>query len=242
MHPRLENSHIFLMVNSPALKALPWLILLLFAFGLYDGLILSPADYLQKENVRILYIHVPAAITATIVYAMIVVASILSYIWKYPLADISARAIAPLGAVFTGICIVTGALWGRPTWGTYWQWDGRMTSVAVLFLLYLGYILMWKMMEDNQKTAKIAALYAIIGGINLPIIKFSVVWWNTLHQGSSLFKAGGPSIEPSMLRPLILMGMTYGLLFLYLSLLRIATLMVRKQIRLLSKQIVRQKL
>src|SRR5262249_48184734 len=154
----------------------------------------------------IMYIHVPAAIWSMGIYGFMGAASFVALVWRHVLADIAARAAAPVGAVFAGVCLVTGSLWGAPTWGPFWGWDGRMTSMLVLFIIYLGYLALWAAIEDEEKAARMAAILCLVGLINLPIVHFSVQWWSTLHQGESIFRPGGPSIDASMLWPLGLMA------------------------------------
>src|SRR5689334_22679212 len=167
----------------------PWAIAACAGFtavGLYFALVVSPADYQQSETVRIMYVHVPAAWMALAVYLGIAVAGALSLVWKHPLADVAARAMAPIGAAFTALCLITGSLWGQPTWGTWWVWDARLTSVLVLFFLYVGYIAVVNGFDDPTRGARAGAVLALVGVVNLPIIKFSVDWWNTLHQPASV--------------------------------------------------------
>ncbi|NWG71498.1 MAG: heme ABC transporter permease [Parvularculaceae bacterium] len=190
----------------------------LIGAGLYYGLFNSPPDYKQGETVRIMYVHVPAAWMALACYTALAAASAVGFIWKHPLADVAARATAPIGAVFTAVAIVTGSLWGRPMWGTWWAWDARLTSVLILFFLYLGYMAVWAAIEDKARAARLAAIVAIAGFINVPIIKFSVDWWNSLHQPASVFRADGPTIDGSMLAPLLLMALGYTVLFIALLL------------------------
>jgi heme exporter protein C len=188
------------------------------------GLVLSfaaPDDYQQGATVRIMFIHVPAAFMATFVYACLAVASLIGLIWRHSLADAAAKAAAPLGATFTGLALATGSLWGKPEWGVWWAWDARMTSVLVLFLIYLGYMALHAAMDDEQKAARAAAILALVGAVNLPIVKFSVDWWNTLHQGESIFRAGGPAMPPIYLWPLGTMSFAYLFLFGALWLVRI---------------------
>jgi len=202
----------------------PWaagLTLALTAAGLYYALLSSPADYQQGETVRIMYIHVPSAWMALFCYTALAVASAVALIWKHPLADIAARASAPIGAGFTFLALVTGSLWGKPMWGTWWVWDARLTSVLILFFLYLGYMALHDAFDDAERGAKAAAILAIVGFINVPIIKFSVDWWNTLHQPASVVKMGGPAIHPSMLTPLILMALAFKAYYVWLLLIRI---------------------
>ncbi len=172
-------------------RLLPWLALAtaaLFALGLYLSFV-APPDYQQGETVKIMYIHVPAAWLSTFIYGVMALASLGTLVWRHPLADAAQKAAAPLGAGFTFICLVTGSLWGKPMWGTYWVWDARLTSVLVLFILYLGLIALWRSIEDPGRAARAAAILTLVGCVNLPIIKFSVDWWNTLHQPASVFRA-----------------------------------------------------
>lgn len=190
----------------------------LLAAGLPWALIYSPGDYLQGESARIMYVHVPAAWWALSIYAMMAGASLVALVWRHALADLAARAAAPVGAMFAALCLVTGSLWGAPTWGTWWEWDGRLTSMLVLFLIYLGYLALWAAVEDEQKAARLAAILCLVGVVNLPIVHFSVDWWSTLHQGASVFRPGGSRIHPSMLAPLMTMAGAYFALFLALTL------------------------
>jgi len=215
-----------------ATTILPWVAaatVILFAVGLYFALFASPADYQQGDTVRIMYVHVPAAWIALACYTFIAVMSAVSLIWKHPLADIAARSAAPLGAGFTVIVLATGSLWGKPTWGTWWVWDARLTSVLVLLFIYLGHIALTHAFDNPARGAKAAAILALVGFVNIPIIKFSVDWWNTLHQPASLTRLDGPSIDPSMLTPLLLMGVAFTLYFVTMLLVRMrADLAARK--------------
>lgn len=189
-------------------KILPWSLgatILAAGAGLYFGLYDSPPDYQQGDSVRIMYLHVPSAYMATMTYGLMAVASFVSLVWKHPLADVTAKAAAPIGMVFTGLALVTGSLWGKPTWGTWWQWDGRLTSVLILFFVYIGYMALWSALDDRAKAAKAAAILALVGAVNLPVIKFSVDWWSTLHQPASLMREGGPTMPGEMLLPLFIM-------------------------------------
>jgi heme exporter protein C len=206
---------------SIANAILPWAWIataVAFAAGLYAALITSPADYQQGETVRIMYIHVPAASLALIIYGVMALLSLIAWVFRHPLADIAAKAAAPIGAVFCFIALATGSIWGKPMWGTWWVWDARITSMFVLLLLYIGYIALWQAMDDHHRAAPIARVVALVGAINIPIIKFSVDWWNTLHQPASILRTGGPSIDNSMLWALGLMGIAHLLLFLSLHL------------------------
>ena len=186
----------------------------LLAVGLYLALVVSPPDYQQGETVRIMYVHVPAAWMAMGCYTTIFAASIASIVWRHPLADSAGRSAAPIGAMFTAVFLITGSLWGRPTWGAWWAWDARLTSVLILLFIYLGYIALWSMIEDRARAARAAAIFAIVGFINIPIIKFSVDWWSSIHQKASVSKFGKPSIHPDMLTPLLIMGAAYLLYFI----------------------------
>ena len=201
----------------------PWfagLTLLLIVTGLYFGLFLSPDDYQQGATVRIMYLHVPAAWMSLFCYSMLAIGSGVSLIWKHPLADIAARATAPIGACFTFLALGTGALWGKPMWGTWWVWDARLTSVLILLFLYLGYIALNNAFDDPERASKASAILALVGFVNVPIIKFSVDWWNTLHQPASVLKMGGPAIHSSMLIPLILMALAFKTYYIWVLLLR----------------------
>lgn len=192
----------------------------LAVWGLYLGFT-APGDYQQGQTVRIMFIHVPAAQMSMFIYVCLGVASFLSLIFRHALADAAAQAAAPLGAAFTFLALVTGSLWGRPMWGAWWVWDGRLTSVLVMFLLYIAYIALRASMDDEAKAARAGAILALVGSINLPIIHYSVEWWNSLHQGSSLFAKGGPSMSAVFLIPLLLMSLAYMSAFGSLWLVRI---------------------
>ncbi len=211
---------------------LPWAggaATLLTLLGLYLALIVAPPDYQQGQAYRIMYVHVPAAWMALLVYALMAIASAIGIVWRHPLAETATRAAAPIGAAFTAIALVTGSLWGKPMWGTFWVWDARLTSVLILFFLYLGYIALYEAFDDPSRGARAAAILCLVGAINLPIIKFSVDWWNTLHQPSSLLRSGGPAIDPSMLAPLLVMWAAFLCYFTAVHILRTrAELTVRK--------------
>ena len=180
----------------------------MFAAGLWLGFA-APPDYQQGETVRIMYLHVPAAWLATFIYGVMTVAALGTLVWRHPLADAAQKAAAPIGAAFTFICLVTGSLWGKPMWGTYWVWDARLTSVLVLFLIYLGLIALWRAIEDPGRAARGAAILTLVGAVNMPIIKFSVDWWNTLHQPASVLRLGGRRSSPTMLCPLLVMAVAF---------------------------------
>ena len=215
-------------------KILPWLsgaTIVLLVVGLFMALVMAPPDYQQGETVKIMFVHVPAATLAELVYACMAVASAMALVWRHPLAEVAARTAAPLGACFTFICLVTGSLWGAPMWGTWWVWDARLTSVLVLFFLYLGYIALANAFDDPRRGGRAAAVLALVGAVNLPIIKFSVNWWNTLHQPASIMRMGGPTIDPSILAPLLIMMAAFGFLFATLWILRIRTQLIRMKLQ-----------
>lgn len=214
----------------------PWLAagtVLFIAAGLYLALVASPPDYQQGESVRIMYVHVPAAWMAMFCYAALAGASAVGLIWKHPVADLAAKATAPIGASFTFLALVTGSLWGKPMWGTWWVWDARLTSVLILFFLYLGYMALQSAFDDPARGSRAAAIMALVGFVNVPIIKFSVDWWYTLHQPASVFRAGGPSIDASMLWPLGLMAAGFTTYYLYVVLVRLRAEIVAGKIRAL---------
>jgi heme exporter protein C len=202
----------FLRIARPATLWLLLVGLLLAGSGILAGLFLTPPDYLQGETVRTLYIHVPSAWLGMAGWIGIAAASISHIVWRHPLAAIAGRATAPAGATFAAICLLTGSIWGRPTWGTWWQWDGRLTSMLVLFFLYLGYIGLAAAERERGSDGRIAAIYGLVGAVNLPIIHFSVLWWRTLHQGSSIGLTGS-SIDNSLLWPLPLTMVGFTCLF-----------------------------
>ena len=178
-----------------------------FAVGLVWGLVLAPEDYQQGDTVRIMYVHVPAAWLSMGAYAAMAVASLVALIWRHPVAELSAKGLAPVGALFTALALATGMLWGEPMWGTWWVWDARLTSVLLLLFLYLGYMALWQAIEDPVRAGRATSILCLMGAVNLPVIKFSVDWWNTLHQGASVFRFDGPTIHPDILWPLMVMAL-----------------------------------
>ncbi len=220
MFARLANPARFMALSRPLAPAFGLAALALFAVGVPLALS-APDDYQQGATVRIMSVHVPAAILGEAVYAVIGVCSFLGLVFRHALADAAAKAAAPLGAAFTALALVTGSLWGKPTWGTWWVWDARLTSMLVLLLLYLGYMALHAALDDEQRAARAAAILALVGLVNLPIVKFSVDWWHSLHQGESLIRPGGPTVPPVYLIPLALMGLAYACLFASLWLVRI---------------------
>jgi heme exporter protein C len=226
----LANPSFFMRLTD---RVLPWLAgvtAILLATGLYLSLFVAPPDYQQGETVRIMFIHVPAAWLAMFCYMVIAVASIGSLVWRHPLADVAAKTAAPIGAAFTLLALVTGSLWGKPMWGTDWVWDARLTSVLVLFFLYLGLMAVWQSVEEPSRAGRAAAILAIVGVVNIPIIKFSVDWWNTLHQPASVMRAGGPTIDKSMLYPLLIMAVAYSLLFVWLHMKAMRAEILRRRV------------
>ena len=189
--------------------------------GLYYSLFQSPPDYQQSETVRMMYVHVPAAWMAMFCYVALAASSAVALIWRHMVADIVAKSTAPIGACFTFLALATGSLWGKPMWGTWWVWDARLTSVLILFFLYLGYMVLYNAFDEPTRGARAAAILAIVGVINVPIIKFSVDWWNTLHQPASVVKMAGPAIHSSMLAPLILMAVGYTSFYFWVLFVRV---------------------
>jgi heme exporter protein C len=219
-------------------RIVPWLTavtLILLCLGLYLSFFVAPPDYQQGETVKIMFIHVPAAWLAMFGYMLIAVAALGTLIWRHPLADVAAKTAAPIGATFTFVALVTGSLWGKPMWGTYWVWDARLTSVLVLFLLYLGLLALWQAIEEPGRAGRAAAILALVGAVNVPIIHYSVVWWNTLHQPASVFRIGGPAIDPSLLAPLLVMALAFTLLFILLHLIAMRAEILRRRVRALQQ-------
>ncbi|MEA2927850.1 MAG: heme exporter protein, partial [Hyphomicrobiales bacterium] len=215
-------------------RVLPWLIaatVIAFAIGLYQAWFVAPDDYQQGATVKIMFVHVPNAWLSMAVWAVMSVAAIGTLVWRHPLADVAAKTAAPLGASFTFLALFTGSLWGRPMWGTYWVWDARLTSVLVLFLMYLGLIALWRTVDDPSRAGRAGAILTLVGAVNLPIIKFSVDWWNTLHQPASVFRVGGPAIHPAILTPLLVMGLAFMLLFVTLHLAAMRNEILRRRVR-----------
>ena len=229
----LANPTRFLALSA---RLLPWtagLSVLLLAAGLALAFA-APADYQQGETVRIMYIHVPFAWLAMFGYSLMAASALGILVWRHPLADVSHKAAAPIGATFTFLCLVTGALWGRPMWGTYWVWDARLTSVLVLFLLYLGLMALRAAIDDPSRAGRAAAVLTLVGFVNVPIVKFSVDWWNTLHQPASVFRMDGPTIDGSLLRPLLVCALGFTFLFISLHLLAMRTEILRRRVQALE--------
>ncbi|MHC5306407.1 heme ABC transporter permease [Bartonella sp. LJL80] len=216
---------------------LPWLTaitLIILACGLFMVL-RSPDDYQQGMTVRIMYLHVPFAWLSMFCYTIMTISALGTLVWRHPLADVSLKCAAPIGATFTALALITGSLWGRPTWGTWWEWDARLTSVLVLFLIYLAIIALSRAFDDASKAAKAAAILTLVGFINIPIIKFSVDWWNTLHQPASLLRSGGSAIDSSMLWPLLTMALGFTLALITLHLVSMRTEITRRRIHTMQR-------
>jgi len=234
MWTKIANPGFFMRWSS---RLLPWFAgatLLAFAVGLYMTFFTAPADYQQGETVRIMYVHVPSAWLAMFMYSIMTASAIGTLVWRHPLADVSQKAAAPIGAAFTLVCLITGALWGKPMWGTYWVWDARLTSVLVLFLVYCGIMALWRAIDDPNRAARAVAILTLAGFLNLPIIKFSVDWWNTLHQPASVMRLAAPAIHPSMLYPLIVMALAFSLLAITMHAYGMRTEVMRRRVRTLN--------
>jgi heme exporter protein C len=216
-----------------ARPATGWLLVvggMLVLAGAFGGLAMTPPDYLQGETVRILYIHVPAAWLGMAGWAAIAAASISQLVWRHPLAAVAGRAVAPVGATFAALCLATGSIWGRPTWGTWWEWDGRLTSMLILFFLYLGYIALASAERERGGEGRMAALFGMAGAINLPIIHYSVLWWRTLHQGQSISISQGSSISPELLWPLPLTMIGFTAIFAAVTLMKMRAELARQKV------------
>lgn len=220
----------FLKIARPVTGWLLGVGALLLAAGIYGGLFVTPPDYLQGETVRILYIHVPAAWLGMAGWASIAAASISQLVWRHPLAAVAGRALAPVGATFAALCLATGSIWGRPTWGTWWEWDGRLTSMLILFFLYLGYIALASAERERGGEGRMAALFGLVGAVNLPIIHYSVLWWRTLHQGQSISITQGSSIAPELLWPLPLTMIGFTAIFTAVTLMRMRAELARQKL------------
>ena len=226
----LANPARFLRIARPVTTWLLLVGLVLAIGGMAAGLTLTPPDYLQGQTVRILYIHVPSAWLGMAGWLGIAGASVSQLVWRHPLAAVAGRAIAPAGATFTGICLLTGSIWGRPTWGTWWEWDGRLTSMLILFFLYLGYIALASAERERGGDGRMAALFGVVGAVNLPIIHYSVLWWRTLHQGQSISITQGSSIAPELLWPLPLTMVGFTAIFAAVVLMRMRAELARQKV------------
>ena len=227
---RIANPGQFVIWTKPLLWPLVIVTAVLFAVGLYCAFFNSPQDYQMGDTVRIMYVHVPNAWLSQFVYGVMTVSALGTLVWRHPMADVSMKAAAPLGALFTALALFTGALWGRPTWGTFWEWDGRMTSTLVLLFIYLGLIALWRAFDDQLRAARVIAVFTLVGAINIPIIKFSVDWWSTLHQPASVFRPDGPRMPGSILTPLFVMFFAFTFLFITLQLKAMHTEVKRRRV------------
>ena len=228
----LANPSRFLRLANATIPWLSGVTVLAFAFGI-DQAMVAPDDYQQGATVKIMFLHVPSAWLGMLAWGVMTVAALGTLVWRHPLADVTAKAAAPIGAAFTLLCLVTGSLWGRPEWGTYWVWDARLTSELILLLLYLGVIALWHTVDDPSRAARAAAILTLVGAIDLPIIKFSVDWWNTLHQGASVFRLGGSTIYSTILIPLLVMTGAFTLLFATLLIAAMRNEILRRRVRTL---------
>jgi heme exporter protein C len=228
----LANPARFMSFTRPLTPVLWAIAIVLLAVGTWLSFA-APGDYQQGDTVRIMFVHVPASTLGLAAYSALGVSSFFALVFRHPLADAAARAAALPGAAFTALALITGSLWGQPMWGTWWVWDARLTSVLVLFLFYLGYMALRASIDDEQKAARAAAVLGLVGLINLPIVKFSVDWWNTLHQPASLLRAGGSSLDPVFLAPLLTMMAAWGALFLAVWLTSIRTEITRRRVQTL---------
>ena len=225
----LANPTRFLAFAGAVIPWLAGLAALVIAIGLYLGFT-APQDYQQGSTVRIMYIHVPFAWLAMMCYSVMAISALGTLVWRHPLADVALKAAAPIGAVFTALALLTGSIWGKPMWGTWWVWDARLTSVFVLFLMYLGLIALTRALDDPARSARAAAIVTLVGAINIPIIKFSVDWWNTLHQPASVFRLDGPTIHASLLWPLLVCAAGFTLLFFTLHLMAMRVEIWRRRV------------
>ena len=217
----LINSKKFNYISDILFRPLLVLSLIFLVLGLIFDFFLSPEDYQQGSTVRIMYVHVPSAWLSLMTYLIMTIYSIIALSFRMPFGFIVNTAVAPIGAIFTLICIISGSLWGKPMWGTWWVWDARLTSVLILFFLYIGFITLYHSFDDRSRGAKAASILALVGAINLPIIKFSVDWWNTLHQPASVVKLSGPAIHTSMLTPLFVMAFAYICFYFWILIIRL---------------------
>lgn len=228
---RFANPANFLALATRLTPFMAAIAFILLAVGSYLALFVAPPDYQQGDTVRIMFVHVPAAWMTTFCFGAMAVASAVGLIWGHPVAYVAAKATAPIGAAFTVMALVTGALWGQPMWGTWWVWDARLTSVLIQLFIYLGYMALWNAIEDPVRGAKATAIFALVGAVNLPIIKFSVEWWNTLHQPASIARVEGPAIHSSILIPLLIMLAGFTIFYVWLLLVRMRREILARRIR-----------
>ncbi|MDQ0504272.1 heme ABC transporter permease [Xanthobacter agilis] len=229
----LANPVRFLSLSARLLPVLAAATVLVLAVGFWLAF-RAPPDYQQGETVKIMYIHVPFAWLGMFGYSLMALSSIGILVWRHPLADVAHKAAAPIGATFTALCLITGSLWGRPMWGTYWVWDARLTSMLVLLLLYLGLMALRAAIDDSNRAGRAAAVLTLVGFINVPIVKFSVDWWNTLHQPASVFRMGGSTIDSSLLWPLLTCAVGFTLMFMTLHMIGMRTEILRRRVQALE--------
>jgi heme exporter protein C len=232
---RLANPTVYLTLSA---KILPWLMalaLLIISIGLWMGF-KAPEDYQQGRTVQIMYIHVPFAWLSMMCWTVMTISALGTLVWRHPLADISIKAAAPIGAAFTFLALLTGSLWGKPMWGTWWVWDARLTSVLILFLMYLGVIALTRAMDDPSRSARAVAILVLVGFINIPVIKFSVEWWNTLHQPAAVFRMDGPTIHPALLWPLFMCAIGFTLLFFALHMMAMQNEIWMRRVNAMRRQ------
>ncbi|HUH76893.1 MAG TPA: heme ABC transporter permease [Devosia sp.] len=233
---RIAHPGQFVAWSRHLLWPLTILTLVLMLTGLWFAIFNSPEDYQMGDTVRIMYVHVPSAWLSQFTYVLMSASAVGTLVWRHPLADVSMKAAAPLGALFTVLALVTGSLWGRPTWGTFWEWDGRMTSTLVLLFIYLGIIALWRAFDDQLRGARVIAVFTLVGAVNIPIIKFSVDWWSTLHQPASVFRLDGPTMPGSILTPLFIMFFAFTFLLMTLQLKAMHTEIQRRRLANLQRQ------
>src|SRR6476659_4476290 len=229
----LANPTRFLALTARILPWLAGLTVLLLLVGFYQAA-MAPDDYQQGATVKIMFIHVPNAWLSMFVWGVMSLAALGTLVWRHPLADFAAKTAVPIVAAFTFLALVTGSLWGRPMWGTYWEWDARLTSVLILFLMYLGLMALWRAVEDPSRAARAAAVLTLVGSVNIPIIKFSVDWWNTLHQPASVIRMGGSTLDRSFLIPLLVMAIAFTLVFVTLHIAAMRNEILRRRVRALQ--------
>ncbi|GGJ36796.1 heme ABC transporter permease [Neoroseomonas lacus] len=231
---RFANPGRFLRATGKVLPVLWAAALLVLGIGLAWALVFSPPDWQQGETVRIMYVHVPMAWLAMGGYTGLAILSVMSLIWRHPLADLTARELSPVGAAATALCLATGSLWGKPMWGTWWVWDARLTSVLVLFFLWLGHAALVRAFDDPERGARVGAILALVGFVNVPIVKFSVDWWNTLHQPASVARLAAPGMHVDMLYPLLICTIGFSLLFAAVVLARTRAAVMERRVRALQ--------
>jgi heme exporter protein C len=236
---RLAHPGQFVQWTRPWILPLAVITTALFAFGLWFAFFNSPADYQMGDTVRIMYVHVPTAWLSQFVYGTMAASALGTLVWRHPMADVSMKAAAPLGAAFTAMALFTGSLWGRPTWGTFWEWDGRMTSTLILLFIYLGIVALWRAFDDQLRAARVVAIFTLVGAINVPIVRFSVDWWSTLHQPASVFTPDGPRMPGSILTPLFVMFFAFTFLFITLQLVAMQTEVKRRRMMTLERKAAR---